>query len=594
MLRLRQIAVAAAVVLLLATDTHPEPHDAIPQVPVLTAVWSRAADAPDPSLDGGGFLVSDAVVVVPDRDRARGLVLLDPASGRERARIPPDPAARSVHAYLGVAERTLVVARGVGYAPGADVVTAYSVDTGQQLWRRQWPADREPDVLGTHLAVTRRGVLVLRGTPTRLESLDLSSGLTRWRATAREGCQLATSESLDALLVTTLCRGAARIRSIDPVSGLLWSDDLTPPGKEERPPTPIAVADGTVAVTEADSFRLYSAQGRMIARIPESLWAMGFTADTLLYESATDQGGHTRLHALDRSTGRPRWTAEGVDVWSVEGSHLAAADGVLYSTWIGWPLPAFVLTVDARTGTRRLLPLPTTATDSRVIGAAAGLVYVQTALEGDENARLTAYRVRQRPASDQAAGVVPPAAAWPNACTALTEQDLTFLAPGYVPIPRRRTLSDAGLTAPSQCDFLPPAERGISLTLSLDWVAPTAAAAHDLLRAKECAQHQVSIEPVTWLDPHSLELFESTPEGSLRVVYVQQGRYLVRLTATSHSAVLRRIAPLVRQRLTASSGVTLPSATGHDDHLGDQPSADWAAGSLGCASAPVAAMTRPQ
>lgn len=417
---------------------------------------------------------------------------------------------------------------------------AYDLATGAALWRRAvgFVGEGRPPGIGAYtgprIMVTERGVVLAerRLEPLTLLSLDLRSGRTLASTVHERHCDLVAEKGARSVLLLDYCAGnRVRLSSVDPATlRSIWTRTLPPP--ELTFPTPRQVGDpprlaltvsgdGYAEVVADEFAAFYAPDGRRLSTVQESLTPAGSVRDG-------------------------RWT---------EPIRVGAA-GTLMNRSIGWPLPAFLASLERATGRLHALPLDVPGVGASLVGTAGDLAFVRSGV------RVSAYVLTYGAATGRHPFGVVPHNAWPDACDLLSAADLRPLADGYVPRPVRRVLLGWPLPKPVQCDWIPPTDDAPVISVSVDWVSHSDAAARRIFAAETASIKQNSAyDPVTE-DPYLLDYLQSTATGtgSAPEAVVGVGPVIVRLASVSRPA-LRLLAPVVRDELLARHGLPRPTPT---------------------------------
>ncbi|NJP88794.1 PQQ-binding-like beta-propeller repeat protein [Nonomuraea sp. FMUSA5-5] len=510
-------------------------------------VWSRSLDerAFGPAGFGAGYVLglSERAVAV-----ARGpgpIFVLDPATGRVRATIQEDARAGEAD-RIWEAGGTLVVLRKA--AAEAGLLSGYDLVTGARSWGPR---------PGGEVVVSRRAVMVV--TASEVTLLDARTGAAIAARPLERGCTATAAAADERVAVLDVCAGrSVQIRAVDPATGRpRWSRELPypraqewPPGDEERAPgTSVAVAaDGTVLACLGDAVRLFTWDG---ARLPGTLdWPCSY-GQTIVTSAgvpvvATTRGsfGPYELRGLDPGTGDVRWTGETANTAALLaiGSQVVRVPGYSDSPLSyaePWPLVAHLQAVDALTGRTTRLPLDATASATIVEGQAGGLVITRTpSVEGAPTV-ISAYHLVRAPRA-RPGGV--PLAGWPDACALLADRDLRLLGDGYLTSPHPRP----PVPRPVSCDWIPPADDGDVVSVTIGWAAASEA------EARRTAEEEVryGLDRTIGTEPGIWYRETDHPAGTGHTAIVSAGPFVVTLHASTAQAV-RLLAPRLRDHLRA-------------------------------------------
>lgn len=506
---------AALLVVILATCSAGAVDDAArrPRGPVeWRASWSVPADAEYgvEFLGAPGHAVSARAVTVATR---QGTVRVhDPRTGALQRTIPTDPARPAPVTGVWIAGDTLVVARG---EPDGAEQTLYGHDlaTGVPLWRRtitthlrQPRLDDTGSYHGPRIMATERSIVVFEqpDEPLGIRALDARTGTTTAKVTYPRGCRLTGAATARSVRLLSYCRGnELRLASIDPRTLRQVTTHLLPSSaspKDGGPPIGLtANAEGYVRARAGRDDFFFGPDGRLL------------------------------------STGSQAATVTAPDRWNpplYAGSFTVANDQGRTLQDSTWPLPAYLISVDPGTGRLGGLPIDLPAHLVSLAGTSQDMAFVFSDVPGDE--RLTAYRPIY--------GTARPTIAWPAACGLLTGRDLATFADGYHAAP--------ATDGAAKCDWIPPADDGAVVSLSVEWVSPSDASARKLYAAETAAIKETgAIDPTTEA-PGFLTYTVNETNGFYGATIINVGPVIVRLTSSSRQAV-RLVSPLLRDRLLA-------------------------------------------
>ncbi|MFG3439245.1 PQQ-binding-like beta-propeller repeat protein [Nonomuraea sp. NPDC047897] len=502
------------------------------------ALWSMPADVEDPEHPGDlRYAVSDEAIAVSTSHGA--VTVHDPLTGRKLHTVPAasgGPAAPV--AGLGVASGTLVVSRetpgGTGY-----LVSGHELGTGAPLWRRTVttaataatsPSSPGGPAVGLSVMVTEGGVTVLdrQADPATLTTFDLRTGRQTTRTTRPPRCHVeGGATSLTIMLLSSCAGDRVELASVDPrtlrphwTRSLPHSVSLPAEDQADTPPelrlTP--GADGYVYVETTDVQAFYSPEGRQLS---------------------------TAREAVER---RPPAGVTAAERWSeplLLGSPPRISDRGFLNISDPWPLPAFLISLDTVTGRLGASPVDTPLSRAFLLGTAPGLAFVY-----DKAGLITAYQATYGlPTSWAPYGDVPPAR-WPDACTLLTGRDVGVAGDGHRPNPGRTTLAGVASPVPLACDWIPPTDDGAVVSLTVDWVFGSPAAARKVFATEVARIRRNGIHDPAYETSHAMTHTVSLPTGTLDESLVVAGPVLVRLASTSRRAV-RLLTPLLQRNLLA-------------------------------------------
>ncbi|MEV4460561.1 PQQ-binding-like beta-propeller repeat protein [Microbispora sp. NPDC049633] len=519
------------------------------QVPVgWRAAWSVAVDLdPDDAVGHAYPRVSDRALAVATR---RGAIAVhDPRTGDLRYTIAPDPTLPRI-AGMWIATGTLVVSREV---PDRDdrVLSGHDLDTGAVLWRRKVAisaydpsrTERIGAYTGPNVLVNRRDIVVFQRSsePIEIQVLDPRTGTTRARMTYPRRCDLEATVAERSVLLLGYCRsGGLRLTSMDPATlRPRWTRELPSPVDESRltdlPHRVTVDAEGFVHVKVEGTASIYTPDGRLLTTADEAF----------LVPNTPDSRQQAR--GIDPVTGRVRWTRPAY----FQSSTVVAKGRSVYLS-DGWPIPVFLISLDAGTGDLRAFPLDISHGSRPVLLGTAddmALVYAPVS-DHDGGGRVTAYRMAYGASAGPASlgGVEP--GAWPDACALLTDGDLKVIADGYFASPHARALGDVALPKPAACDWIPSVDEGVTVSASIIWVASSNRDAQKLFAEEVALAKQRDTFDPTSESSQIFQYTESSPAGGLGAALVNVGPVIVKLTAASRLAV-RLLAPLLRDNLLA-------------------------------------------
>ncbi|AQZ62668.1 hypothetical protein BKM31_15445 [[Actinomadura] parvosata subsp. kistnae] len=522
--------------------------------PRVLAAWRAAWSVPTEA----GYAVpghTPAGQAVAVATRQGDVRIHDPRTGALRRVVPAGAARPASVTGLWIAAGTLIVSRG---APGGAEQTLHGHDlaTGTALWRRAITiTDYRPTLgntgtyHGPRVLATERGIVVVEepDEPIAVRALDPRTGAVTARWAPPAGCRLTAAATARSVILLSHCQeNDLRLASLNP--GTLrqeWSRALLSSSAPQGDGPPIglrAAADGYVHASVGEDDFFYGPDGRLLSTGSQAVPAQQGSPPT-----QTGSGPGAPPAQADPASGdSPAQTDPGR--WSAPlyagplpapGAHGGIElDGT-------WPLPAYLVSVDTRTGRLGGLPIDVPARLATLAGTSGDLAFVHS--DAGRGGRLTAYRlVHERPGRRTA---------WPDPCTLLTTPDLASFAPGYRPSPA----TDGAAT----CDWIPPADGTPVVSLSVDWVSPSGNGARDLFAAEAAAIRQNGdIDPTTEV-PGFLSYTVATPNGFYGAALVNVGPVIARLTSASRAAV-RLLAASLRRNLLAryQPGVPAPSPTG--------------------------------
>ncbi|MEU8109407.1 PQQ-binding-like beta-propeller repeat protein [Nonomuraea muscovyensis] len=493
------------------------------------ALWSMPADVEDPDHPGDlHYGVSGEALAV---STSRGAVTVhDPLTGRRRHTIPADPGSPAPIAGLGVASGTIVVSR---EAPGVAgyVVSGYELATGAPLWRRTvTAASSAGPVVGLSVMVTEGGVTVLdrQADPATLTTFDLRTGRQTRRTTRPPRCRLQGGATSRTIMLLSSCPGdRVELASVDPrtlrphwTRSLPRSLSLPSQDQADAPPTLglTTGADGYVYVEAGGDQAFYSPEGLRLSTAREAV----------------------EQRPPARDTEPKRWSQP-----LLLGSPPRISDRGFLDVSARWPLPAFLISLDTVTGRLGGLPVDTPLSRAFLIGTAPGLAFVY-----DKVGWIIAYKAAYGPATARAPFGDVPMADWPDACALLTGRDVSLAGDGYRPNPGSRTLAGVTTPRPPACDWIPPTDDRAVVSLTVDWVFGSPAAARKAFATEVARIKRNGVYDPAYETSHAMTYTPPSPMGPLDESVVVAGPVLVRLRSTSRRAV-RLLTPLLQRNLLA-------------------------------------------
>lgn len=493
---------AVVLVVVLATCSAAAGVRGLARVPVeWRASWSVPVEAGSGVMgeEARSHAVSDRAVAVATRQGA--VRILDPRTGELRHTVLAGPDRPSSVTGVWIAGGTLVVARG-GPDDAGQTLYGHDLATGAPLWRHPVTVAPHRPTLGDtgyyhgpRIMTTGRGVVVVEqpDEPVRILALDVRTGTTTARSAHPGRCRLTGAATAGSLRLLSSCQGEVRLSSTDPRTlRSTWTRPLTTTSATAGAGPPIGLTA--------------NAEGYAQARVGKDDFFLGPDGRLL---SAGSQAAEV--------TDPDRWLPP-----------LYAGPATVRPGLRPWPLPAYLVAVDPGTGRLRGLPIDLPAHLASLAGASRDLAFVF----GD--GRLTAYRLVM--------GTARPKTAWPDACGLLTTRDLAAFADGYAPAPA----ADGTV----RCDWIPPADDGAVVSVSVEWVSPSEEGARRLYAAEAAAVRAAEAVDPTTEAPGFLSSTVEATNGFYGATLVNVGPVVVRLTSSSRQAV-RLLSPLLRDRLLA-------------------------------------------
>ncbi|GAA2874241.1 hypothetical protein GCM10010517_34890 [Streptosporangium fragile] len=579
---MRRLAAAAALLLPLWALGADVPSPPVSRLGGFTPVWQAPADGPGYGEDGDlPHLLHGASgdLLISSGEASGEVVLREAATGRVHTRLRMGRGQRLEQA--GLAGDTVVAHRSEPGGAPSDVpvhrLSGHRAGSGGQLWSVDASAvlEREtgarPEAVQT--TVTAAGI-VLGGTESgALVGLRPGDGSTAWRAAvpgaALGGCERTMAAGPTALAVMLHCHGVTTVTALDPATGHpRWRRDVPGPGEDapgEEPldqggwPRSLEVgADGTVLASAGEVHEVYSPTGkRLVAAGRGQAYGLAVTERGFVFQSQPDAWFPAEITTAVGRDGRIAWR-RGLPagrihaVGRVRGPRLAVAGAPT-----GPPdgsMPAFLTVVDLDDGAFTQRPLPTYGLTSTLIGTGAGLALVHDGSPG--GGRVTAYRLSPPSGigAPELGGVAPEA--WPDACGLLRVTDLAVLRTGYSAHPRHRRIAGLPLPHPATCDFAPPLDGGAAVSLAVEWVAPSPAAARSLV-AGELAYRAHGVEDRRTSERRGEGVWQidgtglaPRPDSAL----ITAGGVVVRLRVFDDPEGVRRVAETVARRLRETRG----------------------------------------
>ncbi|TLF74213.1 hypothetical protein FE391_14535 [Nonomuraea sp. KC401] len=515
----RAVAVLLAAVLVACSAA------SAPRLPLVPVEWRTAwsvptdAGAGESPFDTPRTAVSEHAVAVATRHGA--VRIHDPRTGRLLRSVPAGPSLTGVW----IAADTLVVSRGTPDV-AEHTLHAHDLTTGAALWRRTvtvshrrpW-ADGPGTYRGSRIMVTERGIVVFErpAEPFDLQALELRTGAATARMSHPPGCHLRGAATARSVTLLSLCAGDdPRLASMDPRTlRQEWTRPLpsSSPPAEDTAMDVTANAAGHVHASVGDDHFYAGADGRLLPTAPEAA-------------PVTTPG---------------RWVPP-----LFAGSYSAAADHARALPGGQWPLAAYLFSVDSGTGRLAGLPLDLPYDRVSLVGSIPGMAFV---LGGD--GRITAYKLVHGLSRGPTRFGGVPASAWPDACALLTGRDLSVLADGYRPVPRADgSTAGTARTKPAKCDWIPPTDDGVVVSLSVEWVSSSYAGARQLFTAEVGAVKEANAFDPTTESPGFLSYTVAETNGFYGTTLINVGPVIVRLSSLSREAV-RLVSPTLQRRLLA-------------------------------------------
>lgn len=535
MLTVRRLALVLAVALATGSAVAAD-APRLPWTPTgWRALWSMPANVEDPAaVENLRYGVSGEALAVAT---PQGTVSVhDPLTGRRRYSIPADPGGSAPITDVWVAAGTIIVSREVSGVAG-HLVSGHELATGAPLWRRtvttsaEGPAEAGSRHLGLSIMVTEGGVTVhdRQADPVTLTTLDLWTGRPTARTTHPRHCDPHGDATSQAIMLLSSCAGnRIELSSVDPRTlRPRWTRSIpfpvSLPSETEAESSPrlglTAGADGYVYVQVGDVEAFYSPEGLRLS---------------------------TAREAVER---RPPTRATEPEHWSHPlfiGGYPSISDRGFLDVRSGdWPMPAFLISLNTVTGSLSGLPVDTPRSRAVLMGTAPGMAFVY-----DRAGRIVAYQAVHGPSSATAPFGDVPLAAWPDACALLTGRDVDVAGDGYRPNPGMRTLAGVTSPKPVACDWIPPTGEEAVVSVLVDWVFPSPAAARKAFGTEVAQIKESGVYDPAYESPHAITHTPQVPGRSLDESIVIAGPVLVRLRSTSRQAV-RRLTPLLQRNLLA-------------------------------------------
>ncbi len=480
------------------------------------------------------------------------------------------------------------------------VLVAFDALSGGLLWRREGESPAAVSRTTLRWPAGSDIVLTTDGGHRTLFGVSAVTGNRMWRRALPRGCRLFEggahpSDGREDLAAFGMdCREGgrrdgrrrSRLLAVDPAKGTVrWDERL---GSKESPE--VAMLDGVTLVSDGTALRAFGEDGDQFGvwkgdGVCGDLMCPGvLTSGRLVVVYHPDGADGARMEAVDVPSGRVEWSRDVPPYAALAqaGGHVFALRPRLSEGL----LPAGVDIVEPGDGRTTTAPAPFSMDPDLPgarpwLAAAGGMLYAavpQAAPRPDGAARLLALRGGPTGTGPAELGGVP-AAAWPDACSLLTETDLVAARmDGYKAVPSRASAGPVRLPRPVSCTYEPRGERGErgerrsgeddgeespkpgqpsvlkssarpagpavrGLTVSVRWVAETGEAASRMLDALQATQAQARPRR----DIGGDEAYEIGPTAGM--IALRVGRYVVVVEANRPPGAAARIARSVAYRL---------------------------------------------
>jgi outer membrane protein assembly factor BamB len=435
------------------------------------------------------------------------------------------------------------------------MILGFDAAGGRLLWRQrdEVPAATERSTLRWPAG---SGVVLTTSADDRgmLRGRSVITGEQVWTHALPRGCTLPeagtyASDADDALAAIALdCGDSSKVLAIDPRTGQTrWVREFAAPDPPE-----VAVRGEVVLVSDGTALRAYDQAGKEFLTRPgddvcgATMCPAVISGGDLIvvYRSGPGDAGR-QLEAIQISSHRSVWrrAAPAYPALVAKGDRVYALRPNLAPDL----RPAGIDVIAAGDGWTTTVPAPLVVppglTRARPwLAAGGGLLYVSVpeALPSPSGAvRLLALRAAAGgPGPAELGGV--PAADWPDACGLLNRRDLPG---GHHSRPVYVTVGAVRLPRPVSCTYEPDGDRrrrsgqeqsAGAPTVTVEWVADTAASASGLLAALRASEPQARSAEI------GDEAYELNPSSGM--IAVRVGRYLVGVSAFQTPGLATRLA----------------------------------------------------
>ncbi len=441
---------------------------------------------------------------------------------------------------------------------------AFDANNGAVVWQRIVVALLYRGIGLDQVMFTSKGILIQLGVDNLLYGLSLSTGQNIWHTALPANCDGGGSAVAPAAALFLLeCTGSGvRLDSVDPATGRVsWQRVLARSRTPVYPFELYSIGEGDVVAQAGANLRIYSPGGNLIVSRVPPLGCPGGSCGVAADGSAAvlEAGANSNVvQGINLDTGQVQWRRSG-ELLEVGGAAASGPgpDGILYAdagpalagSQTGL-LPTFMVAIQASTGRMNVIPVPVIPSDGTSVpaGFADGLVFVQSQTEsGPVVTALRPEYVRLN-GPVQLSGVT--ASQWPDACALLPTSELGFIAAGYVSSPRPVTLPGVKWPNAVTCAYVGPGSEDPAVTLTIAWVAPTAAQAQLLVTTDLGIEGSDSGPPPKV--PGGYLIYDGGVSGEYDRVLIVAGRAIAELTVPGNARDAIRLAPIVESRLNAS------------------------------------------
>jgi outer membrane protein assembly factor BamB len=440
---------------------------------------------------------------------------------------------------------------------------AFNANTGAMVWQSVVAALVYRGIGLDQVIFTSKGILIQLGVDNLLYGLSPSTGLNIWHTSLPANCDGGGSAVAPAAALFLLeCPGSGvRLESVDPATGRVsWQRVLA---KSRTPVYPFElypIGDGDIVAQAGANLHIYSPGGRLIvSRVPPlgcPGGSCGVAADGS--DAVLELGANSNVvQGINLDTGQLQWRRSG-ELLEVGGASASVPgpDGILYAdagpalagSQTGL-LPTFMLAIQASTGRINVIPVPVVPSPGTSVpaGFADGLLFVQSQTESGPAVTALRPEYTRLKGPIQLSGVT--ASQWPDACALLPTTDLGFIAGGYVSSPRPVTLPGVKWSNAVTCAYVGPRAGDPAVTLTVAWVAPTAAQAHLLVTTDLGTEGSDSGPPPKV--PGGYVIYGGGVSGQYDRVLIVAGRAIAEVTVPGNARDAIRLAPIIESRLNA-------------------------------------------
>jgi outer membrane protein assembly factor BamB len=533
---------------------------AAPLPDALAPVWSAPMEtdynAAGPASNNLAYTAHAVFLPAPDGD----MTALNPTTGAVLWRAAPYP-------HFNFSGDAVIGGRLYAYMtnPNQKLIRliAFNASNGAVIWRNIFVALLYRSIGLDQVAFTSRGILIQLGVDNLLFGLSLSTGRIIWHAALPANCDGGSSTVAPAAVLFLLeCTGSGtRLEAIDPANGhVSWQRELARSWKPDYPIELYPIGDGEIVAETGADLRIYSPGGSLIVSRAPPLGCQGGSCAVGADGSAAvlEAGANSNVvQGISLATGQVQWRRSGelLEVGAVSTA-VAGPGGILYVN--AGPalagsqtelLPAFMVAIQASTGRFNLIPVPVIPSPGTSVpaGYADGLVFVQSQTESGPTVTALRPEYLRLKGPVQLSGVA--ASQWPDACALLPTSALGFISAGYVSSPRPVTLAGVKWPKAVTCAYVGPGAGDPAVTLTVAWVAPTAAQAQ-LLQITDLGIQGSDSGPPPRV-PGGYVIYGGGVSGQYDRVLITAGRAIAELTVPGNARDAIRLAPLVESRLNA-------------------------------------------